>query len=85
MRRSLTILVALAVGWVVGSKVYRIDLYDCGRHHGRLDGLGEAMEAIRAEFGQIPGSHEGRGLFSLKTSEARAVTIEGVKTLRVVP
>lgn len=61
------------------------DKYEFGRHVGQLDGRLAAMQAIREEFGEVPWSPQFTALFSLKTSVAVATTIDGVKTIRVVP
>ena len=55
------------------------------RYMGRIDGLGEAMEALRDEFGEVESAKAGKGLFNLKTSSACVVVVGGVKTVRVVP
>lgn len=59
--------------------------YESGRRMGRLDGRLEALEAIRAEFGEVPWSPAFTALFSSKTSVAVATVVDGVKTIRVVP
>jgi len=63
----------------------RSDDFALGRYMGQLDGRGEAIEAIKTEFGQVPWSPACKSLFSLKTSVAVAVTVDGIRTIRVVP
>ena len=59
--------------------------YEFGRRMGQLDGRLEAMESLRAEFGEVPWSPRFKTLFSIKTSVAVSTVVDGVKTVRVVP
>ena len=61
------------------------DKFEFGRYRGQLDGRNEAMEALRAEFGEVSWSPGFTALFSLKTSVAVVAVVDGVKTVRVVP
>lgn len=76
---------AAVVGLIVGLCVGEMldEKYEHGRHMGELDGRLVAIEAIRAEFGEVRWSPETPALFSLKTSAAVATMVDGVKTIRV--
>ncbi len=55
------------------------------RRMGQLDGVQRAMQAIDEEFGRVESDAEFTPLFSLKTSVAVSLEVDGVKTIRVVP
>ena len=58
--------------------------YEHGRAMGLLDGRQEALRAIEQAFGEELGDGRAEAeLFSVKTSRAVAVVIDGVKTVRV--
>jgi hypothetical protein len=79
------LLLGLLIGFAVGVTVARFGKYELGQYMGRLGGLGEAMEAVREEFGEVESGASEKSLFHLKTSSAVVVTVRGVKTIRVVP
>ena len=83
------LVVGLSIGALLGTLVGALlpwgEKYDTGRCHGKLDGLGEALGAVRAEFGEVDSSAASKALFHCKTSSAVVVVVDGVKTIRAVP
>lgn len=59
--------------------------YELGLNHGRLTGLATAMQVLETEFGVANDRQAVGHLFSVKTSSAIVVLVDGVKTVRVVP
>ena len=79
----------VATGIVIGGTAYLTldEKYEFGRRMGRLDGLDEAITALIDEFDTADNGDRGEGkrLFGLKATDVIAVTIDGVRTVRVVP
>lgn len=76
---------AILSGLVVGVVGFGSDRLAHARRMGRIDGLHEAVRAIESEFGNLDQRPASATLFSVKTSDAVAVVVDGVKTIRVVP
>ena len=57
--------------------------FDLGRYHGRLDGLGQAAQAIEREFGRHVGAGPLDVVFDIKDESVVALVVDGVRTVRV--